>query len=97
MVFQPRIFLQQQQFPGNLLKVTRSKLAQLPILLITSGKILQPVIVRDWKVDALEGLSGEAEEARTALMKHIARVGKVGARIASRRQEKAAQLEPANA
>ncbi|MDG1411899.1 MAG: acyl-ACP desaturase [Acidimicrobiales bacterium] len=66
-------------------------------LAIHHDKILQPVIVRDWKVEALEGLSGEAEEARTALMKHIARVGKIGARIASRRQEKAAQLEPANA
>lgn len=50
-------------------------------------QILVPVIVRQWRIDAIEGLSPDAEEARRRLFKHIDRVGKAGRRFAARRAE----------
>lgn len=64
-------------------------------LAIHHDQILQPVIMRDWGLESIEGLSPEAEEARARLVKYIGRVGKVGRRIAARREEKAAEREPA--
>lgn len=60
-------------------------------LAIHHDQILQPVIMRDWAVESIEGLSPEAEASRERLLKYISRVGKVGARLASRREEKAAR------
>lgn len=57
-------------------------------LAIHHDKILQPVIMRDWAIADLEGLTPEAEVARAHLIKQIDRVGRVGRRIASRRAEK---------
>jgi acyl-[acyl-carrier-protein] desaturase len=65
-------------------------------LAIHHDQILQPVIMRDWAVESIEGLSDEAEQSRERLVKYINRVGKVGARIASRREERAATREPAS-
>ncbi len=62
-------------------------------LAIHHDQILQPVIVRDWAVEQLAGLSDEAEEARHRLMKQIDRIGRVGRRMAERRAEKA-EAEP---
>ncbi len=59
-------------------------------LAIHHDKILQPVIVRDWRIEHLEGLSAEAEQARQALLAHIARVGRVGRRLSERRAERQA-------
>lgn len=56
---------------------------------IHHDKILQPVILRDWAIESLEGLSPEAEEAREKLVKQIARVGRAGRRFAERRAERA--------
>ena len=64
-------------------------------LAIHHDQILQPVIMRDWALESIEGLSPEAEEARARLVKYIGRIGKVGARIAARREERAASREPA--
>lgn len=64
-------------------------------LAIHHDQILQPVIIRDWALESIEGLSAEAEQSRERLVKYISRVGKVGRRIASRREERAAQREPA--
>jgi len=60
-------------------------------LAIHHDQILQPVIIRDWAVEKLEGLSAEAEEARRKLLKQIARIGKVGRRLAERRAERVDQ------
>ena len=65
-------------------------------LAIHHDQILQPVIMRDWALESIEGLSPEAEESRARTVKYISRVGKVGARIAARRDEKAAEREPAS-
>jgi len=59
-------------------------------LAIHHDQILQPVIIRDWAVEKLEGLNPEAEEARRKLIKQINRIGKVGRRLAERRAEKQA-------
>jgi len=60
-------------------------------LAIHHDQILQPVIIRDWAVESIEGLSPEAEASRERLLKYIRRVGKVGARLASRREERVAE------
>lgn len=54
-------------------------------LLIHHDQILQPVVMRHWKLEQLTGLSDEAENAREALFKRIDRIGKVGAKMASER------------
>ncbi len=54
-------------------------------LLIHHDQILQPVVMRHWKLEQLTGLSDEAEKAREALFKRIERIGKVGAKMASDR------------
>ena len=54
-------------------------------LLIHHDQILQPGVMRHWKLDQLTGLSDEAEKAREALFKRIDRIGKVGAKMASER------------
>ena len=54
-------------------------------LLIHHDQILQPVVMRHWKLDQTTGLTDEAEKAREALFKRIERIGKVGAKMASDR------------
>ena len=54
-------------------------------LLIHHDQILQPVVMRHWKLEQLTGLTDEAEKAREALFKRVARIGKVGAKMASDR------------
>jgi acyl-[acyl-carrier-protein] desaturase len=50
-------------------------------------QILVPVVLRHWGIEALEGLTPEAEKARDALVKRIGRIGKAGRRFAARRDE----------
>ena len=60
--------------------------------------ILQPIVVKHWRLEDLEGLSPEAEEARSSTLEFIRRVGKAGARMAERRAaraSKAAERSPA--
>ncbi|MEY3456021.1 MAG: hypothetical protein RIR38_283 [Actinomycetota bacterium] len=54
-------------------------------LLIHHDQILEPVVLRHWKVTELTGLSPEAEQAREALIKRIERTAKVGKRLAAER------------
>ncbi len=60
-------------------------------LLLHHEQILVPVILRHWKIEALEGLSPEAEKARTAVLKRIERIGRAGRRLAERRDEREQQ------
>ena len=53
-------------------------------LQIHHEQILLPVVLRDWAVESLEGLTPEAEKAREKLIDRIARVGKVAQRLAER-------------
>lgn len=50
-------------------------------------QILVAVVLRHWKIETLEGLSPEGEEARRRVLRQIARVGKAANRFASRRAE----------
>ena len=54
-------------------------------LRIHHEQILQPVVLRDWRLADLEGLTPEAEEARERLIHHIDRLGRTGRRLAERR------------
>ena len=47
---------------------------------IHHDQILEPVVMRHWKIDALEGLTPEAEQARERVVAFIDRVGRVGER-----------------
>ena len=65
---------------------TRSAIAKAGIydLQIHHDQILVPVVLMHWDVEHVEGLSPKAEQARTALVKRIERVGRAGRRIATR-------------
>ncbi len=56
---------------------------------IHHDQILQPVVLRHWGVEALEGLTPEAEQARAAMVKRIGRIGRAGRRFTERRDESA--------
>jgi acyl-[acyl-carrier-protein] desaturase len=55
-------------------------------------QILVPVVLRHWRLESIEGLSGEADEARARTLQHIRRVGIAALRLKSRREEGAAAL-----
>lgn len=55
--------------------------------------ILVPVVLRCWGVEALEGLSPEAEQARERLVSRVAKVGKAAQRLRDRRAERAERAE----
>jgi acyl-[acyl-carrier-protein] desaturase len=58
---------------------------------IHHDQILQPVVLRHWGVESLEGLTPEAEKARAALVKRIERIGRAGRRLSGRRDERDAE------
>ena len=53
--------------------------------------ILVPVVLRQWKVEELEGRTPAAEEARAKLVQRIGRIGKAARRLAERREEERAK------
>jgi len=44
-------------------------------------QILEPVVMRHWKVKEVTGLSSEAEKARDALVSRVDKIGRVAARL----------------
>ncbi len=48
--------------------------------------ILQPVVIRHWGLETIEGLDAAGEQARDAALRHIDRVGKAARRLAARRE-----------
>ena len=59
--------------------------AEIYDLRIHHEQILVPVVLRDWRVAEISGLSDEAERARDAVMRRIDRIGQAGRRLAERR------------
>lgn len=55
-------------------------------LVIHHDKILVPCVNRHWKLDKIEGLSAAAERAREGLFRQMARIKKVGDRLADKRE-----------
>jgi len=51
-----------------------------------------PCVVRHWKLEEIEGLSPEAEEARSRVIRFMTRLESVARRLAERRQAKEGQL-----
>jgi acyl-[acyl-carrier-protein] desaturase len=60
-------------------------------LMLHHDQILQPVVMRHYGVENLEGLTDEAEKARLALITRIARTGKAARRLAERSEQDAAE------
>jgi acyl-[acyl-carrier-protein] desaturase len=56
--------------------------------------VLVPVILRHWDVESLEGLTPEAEQARTRMLTRMSRIARAGRRFSSRREETADQVDP---
>lgn len=50
-------------------------------LAIHHDQVLVPMVLRHWNVAALTGLTDEAERARQRLLAHVARLGRIAARI----------------
>ena len=48
-------------------------------------QVLVPVVLRHWKLEEIEGLSAEAEEARTRVLAYMARLESLARRLAERR------------
>ena len=55
-------------------------------LKLRDAAVLVPVILRHWHIDQLEGLSPEAEEARTRMFKRMDRIARAGRRFSARRE-----------
>ena len=58
-------------------------------------QILQPVVVRWWKIESLGGLTSEAEQAREAVLDRITRIGVAARRLADRALEAAERARTA--
>jgi acyl-[acyl-carrier-protein] desaturase len=53
------------------------------------SQILEPVVLKWWKIESLQGLTAEAEIARDKVMRQIQRIGKIARRLAERAREAA--------
>ncbi len=58
-------------------------------------KIIEPVVLREWKVDQIEGLDAEAQQAQERVMKYINKSRKVAERMRTKREAKAAAASAA--
>jgi acyl-[acyl-carrier-protein] desaturase len=56
-------------------------------LAIHHDQILVPVVLRHWNLEAIEGLSPEAEQAREKAVANIGRLGRWSRRLSDRREE----------
>lgn len=54
-------------------------------------QILEPVVIKWWKIESLQGLTAEAEKAREALVNQIQRIGAAARRLADRAGQAAAK------
>ena len=54
-------------------------------LAIHHDQILVPIVLRHWGLTELGPLTDEAERARDKIVKHVARLGRIAARLAERR------------
>jgi acyl-[acyl-carrier-protein] desaturase len=53
-------------------------------LAIHHDQVLVPIVLRHWNVAGLTGLTDEGERARDRLLAHVARIGRIAARLATR-------------
>jgi acyl-[acyl-carrier-protein] desaturase len=72
--------------PGFIEHAKRIAAAGIYDLSVHHDQILVPVVMRQWNVEAIEGLTQTGEEARDRLMKRMAKSEKVARRLAERRE-----------
>ena len=58
-------------------------------------KIIEPVVLREWKVDELEGLDAEAQQAQERVMKYVNKSRRVADRMRTKREAKEAAARSA--
>lgn len=63
--------------------------------LLHYDQILVPVVLRRWGIERLSGLNDAAKRARDAIVAHVERIGRVGQRLAARRDEAGLAIQPA--
>jgi acyl-[acyl-carrier-protein] desaturase len=80
--------------PGFVEHAKRIAAAGIYDLAVHHDQILVPVVIRQWDVENISGLTAEGEQARERLMKRLASSERVARRVAERRERQAA-LEPA--
>jgi acyl-[acyl-carrier-protein] desaturase len=78
--------------PGFAEHAKRIAAAGIYDLAVHHDQILAPVVLRQWDVEHIEGLSAEGEQARDRLMRRMAKSEKVARRITAKRER---ELEPA--
>lgn len=76
--------------PGFAAHAKRIAAAGIYDFAVHHDQVVVPVVVRHWKLDALEGLTPSAEAARTRLFAHVERLGRAARRTQERRQPVAA-------
>lgn len=54
-------------------------------LSVHHDRIVEPLVVKQWALDKVQGLTSAAEQARESLFKHVDKLGKVANRIKERR------------
>ena len=64
-------------------------------LLLHHDQILEPVVIKWWKVESLSGLTAEAELARERLLRQIQRIGLAARRLADRARDAAERARDA--
>jgi acyl-[acyl-carrier-protein] desaturase len=55
-------------------------------LALHHDQVLVPVVLRHWGIETIEGLSPDAESARERIIRHLARIERIGRRVADRRR-----------
>ncbi len=55
-------------------------------------QVLVPVVLRHWKLEEIDGLTSEAEEARTRVLRYMGRLESVARRLTERRMAKDGEL-----
>ncbi|WP_436794904.1 acyl-ACP desaturase [Actinospongicola halichondriae] len=71
--------------PGFAQHAKRIARAQIYDMQIHLDQILRPMVIDHWKLPELEGLSPEADEARTTVLKYLERVDSAAKKMAARR------------
>jgi acyl-[acyl-carrier-protein] desaturase len=68
---------------------TRIASAGIYDLVVHFDKIIEPVVLKEWNVDQLEGLTPEAEQARERIMAYVNKSRRVAERLRSKRAARA--------
>ena len=76
-------------FTARARSIARAGIYDLPL---HYDQVLVPVVVRHWKLEEIEGLSAEAEEARDRVVAFLRRLESMARRLTERRQANESQL-----